>query len=186
MYTNVLVENKIQFLTKHYQLLILSLCVFFVIFVNIACTSAGLRGRTTKKARLSVSLCLRLPGDKTSKDNTGSCSLPARGGPFTQLIGSDWVWCLLVPEVSHWLPLIPGVGKGGEAHAAEQGGDGEEVSDDDLPAIGGREDGGEGFDLITARPTRFTWLTIRGALPLDAGQDKEEEAEGGHCVSQAD
>ena len=155
-------------------------------FVNIACTSAGLRGRTTKKARLSVSLCLRLPGDKTSKDNTGSCSLPARGVAFTQLIGSDWVWCLLVPEVSHWLSLIPGVGKGGEAHAAEQGGDGEEVSDDDLPAIGGREDGGEGFDLITGRPTRFTWLTIRGALPLDAGQDKEEEAEGGHCVSQAD
>ena len=33
----------------------------FVKYVNIACTSAGLRGRTTKKARFSVSLCLRLP-----------------------------------------------------------------------------------------------------------------------------
>ena len=108
------------------------------------------------------------------------------GRPFTQLIGSDWVWCLLVPEVSHWLTLIPGVGKGGKAHAAEQGGDGEEVSDDELPAIGGREDGGEGFNLVTGRPTRFTWLTIRGALPLDARQDKEEEAEGGHCGSEAD
>ena len=102
------------------------------------------------------------------------------------MIRSDWVWCFLVPEVSHWLPLIPRVGKGGKAHAAEQGGDGEEVNDDDLPAIGDREGGGEGFNLITGRPTRFTWLTITAALPLDDWQDKEEEAEGGHCVSQPD
>ena len=71
---------KSLFLTKHCHTsaldedLTLSLCVwfYFVKFVNIACTSAGLRGRTTKKARLSVSLCLRLPGDKISKDHAGS------------------------------------------------------------------------------------------------------------------
>ena len=47
---------------------------------------------------------------------------------FTQLIGGDWVWCFLVPEVSHWLPLVAGVGEGGEAHTAEHDGDGEVAS----------------------------------------------------------
>ena len=111
------------------------------------------------------------------------------GRPFTQLIGSDWVWGLLVPEVPHRLPLIPGVGEGGKAHTAEHTGDREVVSDDDIPGIGGREFGGEGFNLVTGGPTRFTWLTIRAAQALDAGEeedDGEEEAEGGHHVSQAD
>ena len=47
---------------------------------------------------------------------------------FTQLIGSYWVWSLLVPEVSHRLPLIAGVGEGGEAHAAERGGESEAMT----------------------------------------------------------
>ena len=59
--------------------------------------------------------------------------------PNTQLIGSDWVWGLLVPEVSHRLPLIPGVGEGGKAHTAEHTGGSEVVIDDNVPGIGGRE-----------------------------------------------
>ena len=104
------------------------------------------------------------------------------------MIGSDWVWGLLVPEVSHRLPLIPGVGEGGKAHTAEHTGESEVVSDDNVPGIGGRELGGEGFNLISGWPTRFTWLTIKGALAPDAGEDEEdgeEEAEGGLHVKSA-
>jgi len=120
---------------------------------------------------LHRSLHIRRVAWKDDKESKVVCqSLPQ----VAQLIGSDWVWGLLVPEVPHRLPLIPGVGEGGKAHAA---------------GIGGREFGGEGFNLVTGGPTRFTWLTIRAAQALDAGEeeeDGEEEAEGGHHVRQAD
>ena len=54
---------------------------------------------------------------------------------FTQLIGSDWIWGLLVPKVSHWLALIPGIGKGWKVHAAEKRVINEVVSEDPREAL---------------------------------------------------
>ena len=51
------------------------------------------------------------------------------------MIGSDWIWGLLVPKVSHWLALIPGIGKGWKVHAAEKRVINEVVSEDPREAL---------------------------------------------------
>ena len=102
------------------------------------------------------------------------------------MIGSDWIWGLLVPKVSHWLALIPRVGKGGKAHAAAKREVSEDLAANYKPGIGGGEGGGEGFNLVTGWPTGFTWLAM--SLPINAkvGGDKEGEKEQGGHLNQTD
>ena len=51
------------------------------------------------------------------------------------LAGQLGPWGLLVPKVSHWLALIPGIGKGWKVHAAEKRVINEVVSEDPREAL---------------------------------------------------
>ena len=104
------------------------------------------------------------------------------------LAGQLGPWGLLVPKVSHWLALIPGIGKGRKAHAAVKREVSEDLTAKHKPGIGGGKGGGEGFNLVTGWPTGFTWLAMLGALPINAkvGGDKEGEHEQGGHLNQTD